>query len=140
MTLSEKRKNTIQQKKYEQSKSLELRLICISHITPLILRNLFPYQPKIYSNSNVIIFNLQNLLKELMYRNVHQSSESQSEASSSAESELSDINSIAKQLNLDPKDICVQRFKVDRQKLENMIKSKYNDFHVYVFTLNVEIS
>lgn len=59
-----------------------------------------------------------------MYRNVHQSNESQSEASSSTESEMSDINSIAIKMGLNPEDICVQRFKVDRQKLENMIKSK----------------
>lgn len=59
-----------------------------------------------------------------MYRNVQQSSESQSEASSSAESDWSDINSIALQMGLHPKDLCVERFKVDRQKLENMIKSE----------------
>lgn len=58
-----------------------------------------------------------------MYRNVQQSNESQSEASSSAESDLSDINSIALQMGISPEDLCVQRFKVDRQKLENMIKS-----------------
>lgn len=58
-----------------------------------------------------------------MYRNVQQSSESQSETSSSAESDWSDINSIALQLGLHPKNVCVERFKVDRQKLENMIKS-----------------
>lgn len=58
-----------------------------------------------------------------MYRNVQQSSESQSEASSSAESDWSDINSIALQMGIHPKDLCVERFKVDRQKLENMIKS-----------------
>lgn len=58
-----------------------------------------------------------------MYRNVRQSSESQSEASSSAESDWSDINSMALQMGLNPKDLCVERFKVDRQKLENMIKS-----------------
>lgn len=57
-----------------------------------------------------------------MYRNVQQSSESQSEASSSAESDWSDINSIALQMGLHPDDMCVERFKVDRQKLENMIK------------------
>ena len=60
-----------------------------------------------------------------MYRNVQQSSESQSEASSSAESDWSDYNSIALQMGLHPKDLCVERFKVDRQKLENMIKGKF---------------
>ncbi|XP_031619044.1 protein bicaudal C [Contarinia nasturtii] len=63
-----------------------------------------------------------NLLNNLMYRNVRQSSESQSEASSSAESDWSDINSIAAQMGLHPKDLCVERFKVDRNKLETLIK------------------
>lgn len=57
-----------------------------------------------------------------MYRNVQQSSESQSEASSSAESDWSDVTSIALQMGWDPKDVVTERFKVDRQKLENMIK------------------
>lgn len=57
-----------------------------------------------------------------MYRNVQQSIESQSETSSSAESDWSDINSIALQLGLHPGNVHVERFKVDRQKLENMIK------------------
>lgn len=66
-----------------------------------------------------------------MYRNVQQSSESQSEASSSAESDWSDIKSIALHMGLDPEDMCVERFKVDRQKLENMIKG--NILINYVF-------
>lgn len=66
----------------------------------------------------------QNLLNNLMYRNVQQSSESQSEASSSTGSDWSDNNGIALQMGLDPKDLYAQKFKVDRQKLENMLKSK----------------
>lgn len=76
---------------------------------------------------------MQNLLNNLMYRNVLQSSESQSEASSSAESDWSDINSIALQMGLHPKDLCVERFKVDRQKLENMIKSIVLPFDIINF-------
>lgn len=57
-----------------------------------------------------------------MYRNVQQSIESQSETSSSAESDWSNINSIALQMGLHPESVHVERFKVDRQKLENMIK------------------
>lgn len=66
-----------------------------------------------------------------MYRNVQQSSESQSEASSSAESDWSDINGIALQMGLHPKDLCVERFKVDRQKLENMIKGIVLPFDIH---------
>lgn len=69
-----------------------------------------------------------------MYRNVQQSSESQSEASSSAESDWSDMNGIALQLGLHPKELCIERFKVDRQKLENMIKSNvfsFNNYNLY---------
>lgn len=60
-----------------------------------------------------------------MYRNVQQSSESQSEASSSAESDMSDINGVALLLGMSTKDVHVDRFRVDRQKLENMIKSNF---------------
>lgn len=49
------------------------------------------------------------------------SSESQSEISTIG-SELSDVKGIAFQLGIDPDDLCNERFKVDRQKLENMIK------------------
>lgn len=76
----------------------------------------------------------QNLLRSLMYRNVLQSSESQSETSSSAESDWSDINSIALQLGLHIDNVCVERFKVDRQKLENMIKSNLSLLKIYSMT------
>lgn len=66
-----------------------------------------------------------------MYRNVQQSSESQSETSSSAESDWSDINSIALQMGLSPENVHVERFKVDRQKLENMIKSNVIKVFLY---------
>lgn len=72
-----------------------------------------------------------------MYRNVRQSSESQSEASSSAESDWSDINSIAAQMGLQPKDMCVERFKVDRNKLETLIKGNVlHSFHIHSSLLN----
>lgn len=35
---------------------------------------------------------------------------------------MSDINSIAIQLGVSPHELAIERFKVDRQKLENMIK------------------
>lgn len=55
---------------------------------------------------------------------MHQSSESRSEASS-VESDWSDINSIAIQMGVSPNDLAIERFKVDRQKLENMIKGNF---------------
>lgn len=72
-----------------------------------------------------------------MYSQQHAvSSESQSEASSSAESDLSDVNSIALQMGILPEELCVIRFKIDRQKLENMIKSNFhiNFMRIYVFS------
>lgn len=66
-----------------------------------------------------------------MYRNVQQSIESQSETSSSAESDWSDITSIALQMGLHPDSVSIERFKVDRQKLENMIKG--NELILFLF-------
>lgn len=43
------------------------------------------------------------------------------------------MNGIALQLGLHPKELCIERFKVDRQKLENMIKS--NVFSFIIFNL-----
>lgn len=59
-----------------------------------------------------------------IYANVKRSSETQSEISS-IDSDWSDIKSIAMQLGVaNPDELVTQRFKVDRQKLENMIISK----------------
>lgn len=79
----------------------------------------------LYGNLQFIFIRnyLQNLFNSLLYRNVQQSSESQSETSSSAESDWSDVNSFALQSGLHPDNVGVERFKVDRQKLEYMIKS-----------------
>lgn len=53
------------------------------------------------------------------------SSETQSEISS-ADSDWSDIRSIALKLGVqNPDDLHTERFKVDRQKLENLIKSNF---------------
>lgn len=60
----------------------------------------------------------------LLYQSVRHSSESQSEISSIG-SDWSDVRTIAAELgitNLD--ELANERFKVDRQKLENMIKGK----------------
>lgn len=60
-----------------------------------------------------------------IYEAVRRTSESQSEISS-IDSDWSDIKSIAIQLGVsNPDDLVIQRFKVDRQKLENMIISKF---------------
>lgn len=67
-----------------------------------------------------------------MYRNNQQSNESQSEVSSSTESEMSDINCIASQLGMSTKDVHVDRFRVDRQKLENMIKCKVFNYKFFM--------
>lgn len=57
----------------------------------------------------------------LLSRLTTPSSDSQSEISSIG-SEISDVKGIAFQLGIDPEDLCNERFKVDRQKLENMIR------------------
>uniref|UniRef100_A0A1B0CES4 Uncharacterized protein n=1 Tax=Lutzomyia longipalpis TaxID=7200 RepID=A0A1B0CES4_LUTLO len=49
-------------------------------------------------------------------------SETQSEISS-ADSELSDLRSIAIQLGVNVEDLVVERFKIERQKLENMLSA-----------------
>lgn len=60
-------------------------------------------------------------------------SETQSEISS-ADSDWSDIRAIANKLGVqNPDDLHTERFKVDRQKLENMIKSEF--FFVLLFFL-----
>lgn len=52
-------------------------------------------------------------------------SETQSEISS-VDSDWSDIRAIANKLGVqNPDDLHTERFKVDRQKLENMIKSEF---------------
>lgn len=59
---------------------------------------------------------------KLLYQAVRATSESQSEVSS-VDSDWSDVRGIALQLGVsDPDDLANERFKVDRQKLENMIK------------------
>jgi len=52
-------------------------------------------------------------------------SEMSSEAASSVESDLSDLRTIAASLGiLNPDEIYTERFKIDRTKLEDMIKSE----------------
>lgn len=60
------------------------------------------------------------------------SSESQSEISS-VDSEWNDKGMIAAQLGIsNPDDMANERFKVDRQKLENLIKGKaFNSIHCF---------
>lgn len=61
---------------------------------------------------------------KLLYQAIRPSSESQSEISS-VDSDWSDIRSIALQLGVsNPDELANERFKIDRQKLENMIKGK----------------
>lgn len=63
---------------------------------------------------------------KMIFESVRRPSESQSEISS-VDSDWSDIKSIALKLgvpNVD--DLVSERFKVDRQKLESMIRSKCN--------------
>lgn len=59
----------------------------------------------------------------LLYQNVQPTAESRSEVSSN-ESEWSDINSIAQQMGVTVAELQVDRFKVDRSKLEIMVKGK----------------
>lgn len=77
----------------------------------------------ICSQFRILRILLQNLFSNLMRHDVQQSSESQSEASSSVGSDFSDFHSVALQMGLPPGTAHEERFKVDRQKLENMIKS-----------------
>lgn len=58
----------------------------------------------------------------LLYQNVQPTTESRSEATN--ESEWSDINSIAQQMGVSVAELQVDRFKVDRSKLESMVKGK----------------
>lgn len=52
-------------------------------------------------------------------------SEAQSSEISSVESDFSDLKSIAAGLGImDPEEVYTERFKIDRLKLEDMIKSK----------------
>ena len=52
-------------------------------------------------------------------------SENQSEISS-VESDFSDIRSVAAQLGItNPDELHMERFKIDRMKLEDMVKSKF---------------
>lgn len=61
---------------------------------------------------------------KLIYESVRRQSESHSEISS-VDSDWSDIKSIALQLGVaNPDDLLTERFKIDRQKLENMIRSE----------------
>lgn len=59
----------------------------------------------------------------LLYQNVQPSTESRSEVSTN-ESEWSDINSIAQQMGVTVAELQVDRFKVDRSKLESMVKGR----------------
>lgn len=53
-------------------------------------------------------------------------SEAQSSEISSVESDFSDLKSIAAGLGIvDPDEVYTERFKIDRMKLEDMIKSEY---------------
>lgn len=62
---------------------------------------------------------------KLIYESVRRHSESQSEISS-VDSDWSDIKSIALQLGVaNPEDLMTERFKIDRQKLENMMQSEF---------------
>lgn len=63
----------------------------------------------------------------LLYQNVQPTTESRSEATN--ESEWSDINSIAQQMGVSVAELQVDRFKVDRSKLESMVKGKGNFFY-----------
>lgn len=57
-------------------------------------------------------------------------SETQSEISS-ADSDWSDVKTIANKLGVaNPEELHTERFKVDRQKLEQMIKSKLCNFGI----------
>lgn len=58
----------------------------------------------------------------LLYQNVQPTTESRSEVTN--ESEWSDINSIAQQMGVSVADLQVDRFKVDRSKLESMVKGR----------------
>lgn len=61
----------------------------------------------------------------LLYQNAQPTTESRSEVSTN-ESEWSDINTIAQQLGVSVADLQVERFKVDRSKLENMVKGMHD--------------
>lgn len=50
-------------------------------------------------------------------------SENQSEISS-VESDFSDIRTVGATLGINPEDLHMERFKIDRTKLEDMLKSK----------------
>ena len=66
---------------------------------------------------------LMSPYNKLMYESIRRPSESQSEISS-VDSDWSDIKAIALQLGVsNPDDLITERFKVDRQKLESLIKS-----------------
>lgn len=67
---------------------------------------------------------------KMIFESVRRPSESQSEISS-VDSDWSDIKSIALKLGVpNADDLVSERFKVDRQKLESMIRSKCN----YIFS------
>lgn len=59
-------------------------------------------------------------------------SETQSEVSS-ADSELSDLRSIAIQLGVSVDELSVERFKIERQKLENMLSGISQTIYVYIY-------
>lgn len=62
---------------------------------------------------------------KFVHADIRRQSESQSEISSES-SDWSDLKSIAVKLGINnPDDMVTERFKVDRQKLETMIKSIY---------------
>lgn len=70
---------------------------------------------------------------KLLCSEIRCSSESQSEISS-VDSEWNDKGSIALQLGIsDPNDMANERFKVDRQKLENLIKGNHFWLHFEFF-------
>lgn len=61
---------------------------------------------------------------KLIFESVRRTSESQSEISS-VDSDWSDIKTIALQLGVqNPDELTTERFKIDRQKLETMMRSK----------------
>lgn len=60
-------------------------------------------------------------LNKLLYEHTREF-DTRSESSSSVASDWSDINSIALQLGVSPDELTNERFKIDRLKLENMIK------------------
>lgn len=63
-------------------------------------------------------------------------SEAQSSEISSVESDFSDLKSIAAGLGIiDPEEVYTERFKIDRLKLEDMIKSEI--FYIFMILFSV---